>query len=75
MSLSFHTLSNLVLDMLLVLEDTAQLGKLFHIFTTVLEKPYFRGLNFAQDFLSLKSFLLVTCKHCNIDTTHDLYFQ
>jgi len=49
MSLSFHTLSNLVLNMLVVLADTAQLGKLFHIFTNGLEKPY--GLNFAKDFL------------------------
>ena len=45
----YQNLSNLVLNVLVVLADTTQFGKLFHVFTTVLVIPNFRRLYFTWE--------------------------
>ena len=42
-------LSNLALNMFVILAETTQLGKLFHVFTTLFEK-----LNFRKSYLTLE---------------------
>ena len=45
--------------MLVVLADTTELGKLFHLLITRLEKPNLRKSYLTRSFWSLKSFPLV----------------
>jgi len=51
----YQNLSSLVLNVLVVLADTTQFGKLFHVFTTLLVKPNFCRSYFTWDFSSLRS--------------------
>jgi len=54
-----QNLSNLALNVSVVLAEATQLGKLFHVFATLFEKLNFHKSYLTWDFWSLKSFPLV----------------